>query len=32
MEWIENPGYKPGKPIVIDTEFKKGRSVGKVYY
>lgn len=32
MEWIENPEYKPGKPITIDTEFQKGRSVGKVYY
>ena len=32
MEWIENPEYKPGKPIIIDTEFQKGRSVGKVYY
>lgn len=32
LEWIENPEYKPGETIVIDTEFQKGRSVGKVYY
>lgn len=32
IEWIEDPEYKPGKPIVIETEFQKGRSVGKVYY
>ena len=32
MEWIENPDYKPGEPIIVETQFKKGRSVGKVYY
>lgn len=32
MEWIENPDYKPGEPVVIGTQFQKGRSVGKVYY
>lgn len=32
MDWIENPGYKPEKPVLVNTDFQKGRSVGKVYY
>lgn len=32
MEAIENPGYKLEEPIIIDTQFQKGRSVSKVYY
>ncbi len=32
MEWIENPGYKPERSVIVDTNFQKGRSIGKVYY